>query len=152
MGLRCEAFDLFPFSFHLFFRKKALTFQLQELESLSLQAGEVEELHVERQKLQNSGRLAEGTSAALDGLFDNENGNANSLIADALRSIELLADVDPALSPVVELLGGANIQVAEAVDFGEVMIGGEEIQEIYVKNLGDATFSRHFQGGIAPLT
>ena len=106
-------------------RLDLLTFQLQELESLSLQAGEVEELHVERQKLQNSGRLAEGTSAALDGLFDNENGNANSLIADALRSIELLADVDPALSPVVELLGGANIQVAEAADalrrYGEAL-------------------------------
>jgi len=106
-------------------RLDLLTFQLQELESLSLQASEFEELHVERQKLQNSGRLAEGASAALDGLFDNENGNANSLIADALRSIELLADVDPALSPVVELLGGASIQVAEAADalrrYGEAL-------------------------------
>ena len=106
-------------------RLDLLTFQLQELESLSLQASEFEDLHVERQKLQNSGRLAEGASAALDGLFDNENGNANSLIADALRSIELLADVDPALSPVVELLGGASIQVAEAADalrrYGEAL-------------------------------
>lgn len=43
----------------------------------------------------------------------------------------------------IDLVGtSASIQVAEAVDFGEVMIGGEEIQEIYVKNLGDATFSR----------
>jgi len=29
LGLRWEAFDLFPFSFHLFFRKKSLTFRLQ---------------------------------------------------------------------------------------------------------------------------
>ena len=43
----------------------------------------------------------------------------------------------------IDLVGtSAKIQVAEAVDFGEVMIGGEEIREIYVKNLGDATFSR----------
>lgn len=43
----------------------------------------------------------------------------------------------------IDLTGtSAQIQVAEEVDFGEVMIGGEEIREIYVKNLGDATFQR----------
>ncbi len=43
----------------------------------------------------------------------------------------------------IDLAGtSAQIQVAESVDFGEVMIGGEEVREIYVKNLGDATFQR----------
>jgi len=106
-------------------RLDLLTFQLQELETLALEASEVDELHSERQKLQNSGRLAEGAGASLESLFDNESGNANSLIADALRSIESLAEIDPALAPAVELLGGASIQVAEAADalrrYGEAL-------------------------------
>lgn len=106
-------------------RLDLLTFQLQELETLALEASEVDELHNERQKLQNSGRLAEGANTALDSLFDNETANANNLVADALRSIEQLADIDPTLAPVVELLGGASIQVAEAADalrrYGEAL-------------------------------
>lgn len=106
-------------------RLDLLTFQLQELDTLALEASEIDELHSERQKLQNSGRLAEGAGAALDGLFDNEAANANSLIADALRSVEPLADIDPGLAPVLELLGGASIQVAEAADalrrYGEAL-------------------------------
>lgn len=97
-------------------RLDLLTFQLQELETLGLESGEIEALNGERQKLQNSGRLAEGTSSALNGLFDTDAGNANSLVADALRVIEPLAEIDPTLEPVLEMLQGAGIQVTEAAD------------------------------------
>ena len=93
-----------------------LSFQLQELESLGLAAGEVDELNAERQKLQNSGKLAEGVALALDEIFDNDSGNANSLVADALRAIEALAEIDEALGPAVEMLNGAGIQLTEAAD------------------------------------
>jgi DNA repair protein RecN (Recombination protein N) len=97
-------------------RLDLLTFQLQELESLHVVAGEFEELGAERGRLQNSGRLAEGTMAAIDSLFDSDGGNANSLVADAQRSIEQLAEFDATLEPVAELLSGASIQISEAVD------------------------------------
>ena len=97
-------------------RVDLLTFQLQELETLSLGPGEYEELQGERQKLQNSGRLAEGVGTALDGLFDNDAGNANSLVADAHRAIEQLISFDASLEPVLELLNSASIQVSEAAD------------------------------------
>ena len=97
-------------------RLDLLTFQLQELDTLGLESGEIEELNRERQKLQNSGRLAEGASLALNGLFDSDAGNANSLVADALKVIEPLAEIDPALEPVLEMLQGASIQVTEAAD------------------------------------
>ena len=93
-----------------------LTFQLQELRSLSLQAGEPEALTVERARLLNSGRLAEQVAISLDSLFDNEAGNANSLIADAQRALESVVDHDAGLSPAIELLDTASIQVAEAAD------------------------------------
>ncbi|NND35790.1 MAG: AAA family ATPase, partial [Gammaproteobacteria bacterium] len=97
-------------------RLDLLGFQLHELESLSLAGDEYEELHAERQKLMNSGRLADGVNVALAGLFDDDSANANSLLADALRSVETLADVDAELAPVVEMLSSAGIQVSEAVD------------------------------------
>ena len=97
-------------------RLDLLTFQLQELDSLSLAPGEVDELNAERQKLQNSGKLAEGVAAALDEVFDSDAGNANSLVADALRTIASLAEIDEALEPAAEMLNGASIQLTEAAD------------------------------------
>ena len=97
-------------------RLDLLTFQLQELDSLAIAPGEHAELQAERQKLHYSDRLAEGAAAALQQLFDNEDGNANSLVADAARSIEHLVAHDASLEPVLELLHAANIQVSEAAD------------------------------------
>jgi DNA repair protein RecN (Recombination protein N) len=97
-------------------RLDLLTFQLQELDSLALEDGEFDALGGERRKLQNSGKLAEGVGRALDGLFDNDAGNANSLIADALRSVEQLVEFDQNLRPVLEMLNSASIQVTEAAD------------------------------------
>jgi DNA repair protein RecN (Recombination protein N) len=97
-------------------RLDLLTFQLQELDSLALEDGEFDALGSERRKLQNSGKLAEGVGRALDGLFDNDAGNANSLIADALRSVEQLVEFDQNLRPVLEMLNSAGIQVTEAAD------------------------------------
>jgi len=97
-------------------RLDLLSFQLQELESLGLAAGEVDELNTERQKLQNSGKLAEGVATALDEIFDNDTGNANSLVADALRTIESLAEIDATLGPAAEMLNSASIQLTEAAD------------------------------------
>jgi DNA repair protein RecN (Recombination protein N) len=97
-------------------RLDLLTFQLQELDSLALEEGEIDALGSERQKLQNSGKLAEGIGCALEALFDNDAGNANSLIAEALRSVEQLVVFDQNLEPVLEMLNSASIQVAEAAD------------------------------------
>ncbi len=106
-------------------RLDLLSFQLQELDALALAADEVAELNNERQKLQHSGKLAEGANAALLGLFDSDTGNANSQIADALRTLNPLADIDPTLTPVLEMLNSASIQVGEAADtlrrYGEAL-------------------------------
>lgn len=97
-------------------RLDLLSFQLQELESLGLADDEVSELSAERQKLQHSGRLAEGANTALMNLFENDAGNANSLLADSLRTLESLAEFDAALQPVIEMLSSAGIQVGEAAE------------------------------------
>ena len=97
-------------------RLELLSFQLQEMDSLALADGEVAELHGERQKLQNSGRLAEGVGGALQFLFESDTTNANRLVADAIRAIEPLLDFDSTLEPVLEMLNSASIQVSEAAE------------------------------------
>ena len=97
-------------------RLDLLDFQIQELERLAVEPGEFGELQIERQKLQNSGRLAEGAGSALQVLFENESGNANSLVAEAVRALESLIDYDASLEPVVEMLNSASIQVTEAAE------------------------------------
>lgn len=97
-------------------RLDLLTFQLQELETLGAQSGEMDELQAERQKLANSGRLVEGVASALAALSDDDAGNVASLLAGAERSVENLVEYDGDLKTVVELLDSASIQVAEASD------------------------------------
>ena len=97
-------------------RVDLLTFQLQELESLDAKPGEYPELQADAQRLANSGRLAEGVATALDGLSENDSGNAASMLAAAERALQGLVEFDEELSAVVELLDSAGIQVAEACD------------------------------------
>lgn len=97
-------------------RLELLRFQLSELDALDLAADEIGSLSEERQKLQNSGKLAEGVHRALQQIYDGDPTNAQSLLADATRAIDALCDVDASLQPALSLLQDANIQVSEAAD------------------------------------
>jgi DNA repair protein RecN (Recombination protein N) len=93
-----------------------LTFQLQELQALDAGSNEFWELQAERQRLKNSGRLAEGVAAALACLSEQEDTNASSALAEASRAVSELVDCDESLAPVLELIESAGIQAAEASD------------------------------------
>ena len=97
-------------------RLDLLEFQLSDLEALAVTAEEVPELQAERQKLLNSGKLAEGVATALGALSQDDSANASALLAEASRSVAALSDFDPKLGPVGELLESAGIQVSEAID------------------------------------
>lgn len=97
-------------------RLDLLTFQLTELEGLGISQDEIGELQSERQKLMHSGRLVEGVASAVGLLSENDASNANALLAEAGRAIELLIEFDSELASVVELLESASIQAAEASD------------------------------------
>lgn len=93
-----------------------LTFQLDELHTLNVQPGESEQLRTERQRLANSGRIADGVGQALDSLIDSDVANANRLVAETARSVDALVEFDEALAPVAELVASAGIQISEAAD------------------------------------
>ena len=97
-------------------RLDLLTFQVQELDSLGLTDGEFDALNAERQKLQNSGRIVDGIIAALDALIDSERNNVNDLIAKATRSLGSLSVFDQSLTPLLEMLNSASIQISEATE------------------------------------
>jgi DNA repair protein RecN (Recombination protein N) len=97
-------------------RLDLLAFQLRELDALGISSSELETLASERQKLQNSGKLAAGVATALHVLVDHDSSNVNSLIADATNALTTLADFDAELGPILEFLHSANIQVAEATE------------------------------------
>ena len=63
-------------------RLELLRFQISEMDALDLQPDEFEALSQERGNLQNSGRLAEGVNLTLQRLFDADEGNAQSLLAE----------------------------------------------------------------------
>lgn len=93
-----------------------LEFQVHELDALDLQPGEMDELRSERQKLQNSGRLADGVARVLESIYDAEAANAQGILADACLILEQLATFDPQLASVLTALQEASIQVVEAAD------------------------------------
>ena len=97
-------------------RLDLLRFQVAELEALGLEAGEFDDLLKERARLQNSTRLAEGVSASAACLYEAEEGNAHSIVADAVRRLEELAALDSALDTPLSLLQEAGIQISEAAD------------------------------------
>lgn len=97
-------------------RLDLLAFQLSELDALALGDTEADDLQVERQKLLHSGRLVEGVSAALQRLSSDDSGDAGTLLADAIRSIETLLQFDSELESVRLLLESASIQLTEATD------------------------------------
>ncbi|HNP36925.1 MAG TPA: DNA repair protein RecN [Woeseiaceae bacterium] len=97
-------------------RLDLLAFQLRELKALDTTAGEFEALLAERQRLQNSGRLAEGIATAMECLSDGDTGNALQLIAESQRAVAALVAVDRDLAPALELLDSASIQINEVVD------------------------------------
>jgi len=90
-----------------------LTFQLAELNALDLQPDEYQALLVERTRLQMSGQLADGITRSVAVLFENEPGNAQSLVAEATSTIGDLTDADPKLESIHESLQDAGIRVSE---------------------------------------
>lgn len=97
-------------------RLDLLEFQLRELDALDVKQDELDKLQVERQKLRNSGALADGVSSALNNLSDDDISNASKLLAEAVRSIQSLVEFDNELESTCELLQSASIQTAEATD------------------------------------
>jgi DNA repair protein RecN (Recombination protein N) len=97
-------------------RLDLLRFEFAELEALALDTGEFEHLLQERSRLQNSTKLAEGVSTSIHNLFEAEQRNVQTLVADVVRRLEDLAGLDTDLEAPVAMLQEAAIQISEATE------------------------------------
>ncbi len=97
-------------------RVEFLRFQVSELDALALAPEELSELEAERRKLANVSRLAEGSAAALDALYEGEEASAQSLLAEAARRLDELASLDEELTGAARLVAEAEASVGEAAD------------------------------------
>lgn len=96
-------------------RLEFLRFQLQELNDLAPQQGEVEQLHEENKRLANAGQLLETCELHIANLYDNDP-SAQSLLSRAQHDFGALADIDPAIREAGSLINSSLIQLQEAVD------------------------------------
>jgi DNA repair protein RecN (Recombination protein N) len=104
-------------------REDLLRFQLGELEAARPAPGEDEALAVERERLRSAERLFAATNGAEEALYAGD-GAVAERIAAALKELEPLAKIDPALAPGVERLREAGAAVEDvARDLGRYARG-----------------------------
>ncbi|MBY5921841.1 DNA repair protein RecN [Ferrimonas balearica] len=95
-------------------RAQLLEYQVQELDEFALQPGEFEAIEVEHRRLANCGTLLEQSQRALYLLSDGDEVNVQSLLQQAISQVEALAEEDPALGDITNMLHEGLIQVQES--------------------------------------
>ncbi|MDI1450836.1 DNA repair protein RecN [Polyangium sp. 6x1] len=93
-------------------REAFLGFQLQGIDALSPQPGELEELAAERQRLRHAGRLRELTEHAAARLDQGEHAICDEL-AKLSKDLRAAADLDPSLEATANTLDGLFSELRE---------------------------------------
>jgi DNA repair protein RecN (Recombination protein N) len=95
-------------------RLELLRYQLRELEALNLAPDEMAQLEDEHARLAHGAQLLEGTQAAAQMIYDDEESSTTQQLAHAVSRLEALSAYDPRLGEIAALLNEAAIQVDEA--------------------------------------
>ena len=96
-------------------QRQLLTYQLEELDSLAVRAGEVEQLEQEHKNLSNSETLLDSCRQIIDTCSDNDDSNLLSILASLLQRAKAISAAPQAFIQATELLASAQIQIEEAV-------------------------------------
>lgn len=96
-------------------RRQLLTYQLEELDILAVQDGEVEQLEQEHKSLSNSESLLDNCRQIIDTCSDNDSSNVLSLMGTLLQRARAVCGAPQAFTQATELLASAHIQIEEAV-------------------------------------
>jgi DNA repair protein RecN (Recombination protein N) len=97
-------------------RLELLRYHVTELKALDLKPGEVAELTSERQRVAQSGRLAQGVREAMIALRESEDGNAEQNLSRALAVTKQLTAFDNRLEGIARMLDESLITLRESVD------------------------------------
>ena len=108
-------------------RMDLFQYQVNELDALALQDGELEQLELERKKLAHSGNLIERAQQALQLLYENDDGSAQSFVSQAASLIGGATELDPSLKATLDMIGEADIRISEAAEDLRRYLDGMEI-------------------------
>lgn len=95
-------------------RLDLLRYQVNELEELSLQEGEIDTLQQEHQTLANADQLSDNTSSALLALYDAEENSVHAQISQQAAKIGSMLEADKSLTPAFEMLSESLVQIEES--------------------------------------
>jgi DNA repair protein RecN (Recombination protein N) len=93
--------------------RERLAWQIHELDRLAPRESEWDELNAEHSRLANAQALIDAARGALDGLSQAD-GSALERSEQALAGLQEVARFDAALMPIIEVLQGAQAQLADA--------------------------------------
>lgn len=96
-------------------RHQLLSYQLEELENLSLGENELEQLEHEHKNLANAEQLLGACRQVMELCSESDAGNVLSALTGSLQRLTAFQDQPQALSEAVNLLASAQIQVEEAI-------------------------------------
>ncbi|MEM7378164.1 MAG: AAA family ATPase, partial [Pseudomonadota bacterium] len=107
-------------------RLDLLQFQLRELQGVQLDAEGIDTLFAEHRKLSNAEQLIASINALISDTFDDD-GSAHERLSRALRVAESLADTDPELAQLTQLVGDALINLDEAASVARGYVSGLDL-------------------------
>jgi DNA repair protein RecN (Recombination protein N) len=96
-------------------RHQLLSYQIEELESLSLGENELEQLEQEHKNLTNAESLLSICRQVVEQCSENDSGNVLNALTASLHRLGSVNDSPTALNEATTLLASAQIQVEEAV-------------------------------------
>lgn len=96
-------------------RLQLLTYQLEELDNLSLQDGELEQLENEQQQLANAEQILHSCQQVINLCSENDSGSVLQALTASLQRLGSLQASNRNLDEANNLLASAQIQVEEAV-------------------------------------
>ncbi len=96
-------------------RAEELRRQLNEIDAVALQPGELEQLDQERSVLRHAGEVQDLLQKLVGSLYEGES-NASSLAAAAARDAGRLAEIDPSLGELAERVEQARLDLQDVGD------------------------------------
>lgn len=96
-------------------RIQLLSYQLEELDNLSLQDGELEQLEAEQRQLANADLIMQSCQQIINICSESDSGSVLQALTSSLNRLSGLKEHGRSLDEAHNLLSGAQIQVEEAV-------------------------------------
>ncbi|WP_339649535.1 DNA repair protein RecN [Halopseudomonas pelagia] len=96
-------------------RLQLLTYQLEELESLSLQEGELEELENDQRQLANAGEIMQSCQHVINLCSENDSGSVLHALTISQQRLAAFRNSHHSLEEADGMLASAQIQIEEAV-------------------------------------